>query len=42
MYETIMNKIYNIIVGPTKKQLQVKAASDATFQAVRAGRDPIG
>ena len=42
MYETIMYKIYNIIVGQTNKKLQVKSASDATFQAVRAGRDPIG
>ena len=42
MYETSMYKIYNIIVGPTNKQLQVEAASDATFQEVRAGRDPIG
>ena len=42
MYDTIFYKVYNIIVGQTNKKLQVEAASYATFQAVRAGRDPIG
>ena len=31
LYESYMHKIYNIIVGQTNEQLQVKAASDATF-----------
>ena len=30
-YETYMYKIYNLILGQTNKQLQEKAASDATF-----------
>ena len=30
-YETDMYKIYNLILGQTNKQLQEKAASDATF-----------
>ena len=34
VYESDMQKIYNLIVGQTKEQLQEKAASDATFQAV--------
>ena len=37
-----MNKTYNIIVGQTNKQLQYKAAPDATFQAVNTEQDPIG
>ena len=37
-----MHKIYNIIVGKTNEQLQEKAASDATFQAVKTDRDSIG
>ena len=37
-----MNKIYNLIVGQTNEQLQEKAESDATFQAVKTDRDPIG
>ena len=37
-----MHKIYNLIVGQTNEQLQEKVASDATCQAVEAGRDPIG
>ena len=41
-YESDMHKIYNLIVGQTNKQLQEKAASDATFQAVNTDRDPIG
>ena len=42
VYESDMHKIYNLIVGQTNKQLQYKAASDATFQAVKTDRDPIG
>ena len=34
-YESDMHNIYNLIVGQTNKQLQEKAASDATFQAVK-------
>ena len=37
-----MHKIYNIIVVQTNEQLQEKAESDATFQAVNTDRDPIG
>ena len=37
-----MHKIYNLIVGQTNEQLQEKAASDATFQAVKTDQDPIG
>ena len=37
-----MHKIYNIIVGQTNEQLQDKAASDSTFQAVKTDQDPIG
>ena len=37
-----MHKIYNMIVGQTNKQLQEKAASDATFQAVKTDQYPIG
>ena len=40
-YETNMHKIYNLIVGQTNEQLQDKAASDATYQAVKSGRDPF-
>ena len=42
VYETYMKKIYNIIVGQKNKQIQEKAASDATFQAVKSVRDPTG
>ena len=35
-YDTNMQKIYNIVVDHTNEQLQYKAASDATFQAVKA------
>ena len=42
VYESDMQKIYNLIVGQTNKQLQEKAASDATFQVVKTDRDPIG
>ena len=41
VYESDMHKIYNLIVGQTNEQLQEKAASDATFQAVETDRDPI-
>ena len=37
-----MHNIYILIVGQTNEQLQEKAASDATFQMVMTGRDPIG
>ena len=37
-----MHKIYNLILGQTNEQLQEKAASDATLQAVKTDRDPIG
>ena len=37
-----MHKIYNIIIGQTNEQLQEKAESDATFQAVKTYQDPIG
>ena len=37
-----MHKIYNLIVGETNEQLQEKAVSDATLQAVKTDRDPIG
>ena len=37
-----MHKIYNMIVGQTNEQLQEKAASDATFQAVKTDQYPIG
>ena len=42
VYETKIHKIYNIIVDQTTEQLQEKAASDSTFQAVKTGREPIG
>ena len=42
VYKSDMHKIYNIIVFQTNEQLQEKAASDATFQAVKTDRDPIG
>ena len=42
VYESYMHKIYNLIVGQTNEHLQDKAASDATFQAVKTDRDPIG
>ena len=37
-----MHKIYDLIVGQTNEHLQEKAVSDATFQAVKTDRDPIG
>ena len=30
-----MHKIYNLILGQMNEQLQERAASDATFQAVK-------
>ena len=42
VYKSDMYKIYNLIVGQTNKQLQEKAASDATFQAVKTDQYPIG
>ena len=42
VYKTDMHKIYNMIVGKKNEQLQEKAASDATFQVVKSGQDPIG
>ena len=41
-YKSDMQKIYNIIVGQMNEQLQKKAASDATFRAVKIYWDPIG
>ena len=35
VYESDMHKIYNLIVGQTNEKLQEKAASGATFQAVK-------
>ena len=42
VYKSDMHKIYTLIVGQTSEQLQEKAALDATFQAVKTDRDPIG
>ena len=42
VYQSDMHKMCNIIVGQTNKQLQEKEASDATFQAVKTDRYPIG
>ena len=42
VYETDMHNIYNLILGQKNEQLPDKVASDATFQAVKTGRDPIG
>ena len=42
VYETYMHNIYNIIVVQPNNQIQEKAASDATFQAVKTGRENIG
>ena len=36
-----MHNLYNLILVQTNKQLQEKAESDATFQAVKVGWDPI-
>ena len=35
VYESDMYKIYNLIVGQPNEQLQEKAASDATLQAIK-------
>ena len=37
-----MQNIYNLIVGQTNEQLKEKAESDATLQAIKTDRDPIG
>ena len=42
VYQLDMQKIYNLIVVQTNEQLKEKAASDATLQAVKTDRDPIG
>ena len=42
VYESEMHKIYNLIVGQKDKQLQEKAASDATFQAIKTDRYRLG
>ena len=42
VYKSDMHKIYNINLAQTNKQLQEKAASGATFQAVNTDQDPIG
>ena len=42
VYKSDMHKIYNLIVGQKNEQLQEKAASNATFQAVKTDQDPIG
>ena len=41
VYEINMHNIYNIILDQTNKKLQDKAASEATLQAAKTGRDPI-
>ena len=38
VFETDMKKIYNIIVVQTNMKLLEKEATDATFQAVKAGQ----
>ena len=42
VYETYRHNIYNIILVQTNKQPQEKVASDATSQAVKKIRDPMG
>ena len=42
VYKTDIQNIYKNILGNTNKQLQEKYAWDATLQAVKTGRDPIG
>ena len=39
--ETVMQNIYSLILVQTNKQLQGKAALDATLQAVKTVRNPI-
>ena len=41
MYEINMYKIYNNIAGHKNEQLQDKAASETTFQAVKTFKYPI-
>ena len=41
-YETDMHNIYNLIVGQTNDILKDNAESDATFQAFKSGRYPLG
>ena len=42
VYKSDMQKIDNLIVGKTNEKIQEKVASEATFQAVKTDRDPIG
>ena len=42
VYETVTQKICNFIVSQTNEKLHDKVASNATFQAVKAGQDPNG
>ena len=42
LYKTYMHNIYNITVGHTNYKIKKKAVSDATFWAVKTGRDAIG
>ena len=42
VYESEMHKIYNLIVGQIYEQLQQKAASDSTFQAIKTDQYLIG
>ena len=42
LYKSDIHNIYNLIVGQMNEQLQEKAATDATFQAVNNDQDPIG
>ena len=41
VYKSDMHTIYNLILVQKNEQLQEKAASDATFQAVNTDQDPI-
>ena len=42
IYKSDMHNIYNLNLVQTNEQLQEKAASDATFKAVKTYQDPIG
>ena len=42
VYESDMQKIWNLIVGQINEQLQEKVSSDATLPAVKTEQDPIG
>ena len=42
VYKSDMQKIYNIVVVQMNEQLEEKATSYATFQAVKTDRDLIG